>query len=72
MTEKIPPTSPWNLPPTPKQVRAITSLCMSLGFREPYEEKVRTRYEARNMIAGLREELKKRKQWDEDRTNKEV
>lgn len=68
MTEKIPPHSSWNLPPTPRQIRAITSLCASLGFQEPHEEKVRTRYEARNMIAGLREELKKRRQWDQGRT----
>ncbi len=63
MTEKIPPPqSSWHLPPTPTQVRAITRLASQLGYQEPVEEKVRTRWEARNIIAGFREERRKRKE----------
>jgi len=58
--ERIPKISSWNLPPTPKQVRAIAKLCAQLGYQQPHEEKVRTRWEARNLLAGLREERKRR------------
>ena len=64
MVEKISPYSSWQLPPTPKQVRAITKLAASLGYHEPVEEKVRTRWEARNLIAGFREEQRKRRSPD--------
>uniref|UniRef100_A0A6M3LWL1 Uncharacterized protein n=1 Tax=viral metagenome TaxID=1070528 RepID=A0A6M3LWL1_9ZZZZ len=61
MTEKILPTSSWYLPPTPAQVRAITKLAIALQYHEPIEEKVRTRLEARNIIVGFKEELKRRR-----------
>ena len=60
--EKIPKVSSWNLPPTGKQVRAITKLATILGYHEPVENKPSNRWEARNMIAGFREELKNRRQ----------
>jgi len=59
--EKIPPHSSWQLPATAKQKRAIAQLCTYLGYHEPIEEKPMTRWEARNMIAGFREERKRRK-----------
>ena len=59
--EKIPKASSWNLPPTPKQVRAIARIATILGYHEPVEYKPSNRWEARNMIAGFREELKKRR-----------
>ena len=59
--EKIPKYSSWNLPATDKQVRAITQLCIQLGYHEPYEERKMSRLEARNMIMGFREEQIKRK-----------
>lgn len=58
--EKIPKASSWNLPPTSKQVRAITKLATILGYHEPVENTPSNRWEARNMIAGFREELKRR------------
>jgi len=61
MTEKILPTSSLHLPPTPAQIRAITRLAVALDYHEPVEEKVRTRLEARNIIVGFKEELKRRK-----------
>jgi len=60
MTEIIKPTSSWLLPPTAKQARAIAKLAMALGYHEPVEEKVSNRREARDMIMGFREELKRR------------
>lgn len=54
--EKIPPTSTWNLPATAKQRVAITRLCIQLGYKEPYEDRPMTRWEARTMIAGFRQE----------------
>lgn len=58
--EKIPPSSSWNLPPTPKQVVAISRLAQQLGYYEPVENTPTNRLEARNMIAGFREEAKRR------------
>jgi hypothetical protein len=58
--ERIPPNSSWLLPPTPKQIQAIARLAQALKYYEPVEEKVRTRLEARNIIAGFKEELKRR------------
>ena len=60
--EKIPKASSWNLPPTPKQVRAITRLAQALSYHEPVENKPSNRWEARNLIVGLRTELKSRKE----------
>lgn len=60
MTEKILPSSSWNLPPTGRQIMAITKLAIALQYHEPIEEKVRTRLEARNIIVGFKEELRKR------------
>ncbi|KKN74224.1 hypothetical protein LCGC14_0393100 [marine sediment metagenome] len=60
MVERIEANSSWQLPPTPKQVRAITRLAVQLGYHEPVENKPRTRKEARDMIAGFREERKRR------------
>ena len=60
MAELIQPTSSWNLQPTPKQVIAITRLASQLGYQEPVENKPKTRLEARNLIAGFREERKRR------------
>lgn len=57
----IKPSSSWNLPPTAKQARAIAKLAQILGYHEPVEETVATRLEARNIIMGFREELKRRK-----------
>ena len=53
-------TSSWNLPPTDRQIKAITRLAMALGYHEPIEEKVKTRLEARNIIVGFKEELERR------------
>lgn len=41
-------------PPTDRQIRAITKLCMALRIKEPLEEQVSTRREARNLIYELR------------------
>ena len=62
MSEIIPKHSSWNLPPTPKQIIAITRLAQRLGYHEPVENKPTNRLEARNMIRGFNEELKKRRQ----------
>jgi len=58
--EKIPKASSWNLPPTPRQVKAIARMATILGYHEPVENKPANRWEARNMLAGFREELKRR------------
>ena len=58
--KKILPNSTWHLPPTDKQVKAITRLAIALQYHEPIEEKVRTRLEARNIIVGFKEELRRR------------
>lgn len=59
--KKIPAHSSWNLPATGKQTTKIAQLCMALGYKTPYENKVSNRLEARNMIAGLTQELKNRR-----------
>jgi hypothetical protein len=41
-------------PPTVKQIRAITRLCLLRGIKEPLEEKVSNTIEARNLIYRLR------------------
>ncbi len=55
MTEKIPSASSWTLPPTGRQVAAITRLCQQLGIREPLEEKPSNRWEARRLLYELRQ-----------------
>ena len=59
--DKIPAYSSWNLPPTPKQVRAITRLAQQLGYHDAVENKPTNRWEARNMIMGFVEERNKRR-----------
>jgi len=59
--EKIPKHSTWNLPPTGRQIRAIALLAQQLGYHEPVENKPSNRWEARNMIAGFREERNRRR-----------
>lgn len=54
---KIEASSSWNESPTPSQVRAISKLCRVLKIREPLEESVRTRLEARNLIWQFRSRL---------------
>ena len=61
MPERIEPSSSWNFPPTPKQIRAIARLAQRLGYHEPVEDRPSTRWEARDMIAGFREEERKRR-----------
>jgi len=51
----IPPGSAWNLPPTPKQVRAIARFCLYRGIKEPLEEKPKNRWEASCLIQELKE-----------------
>ncbi len=53
MSEKVPPASSWTLPPTPKQITAITRLCQTLGITEPLEDKPSNRWEARRLIYEL-------------------
>lgn len=48
----------WHeLPPTAGQIRDITRKCMILGIREPLEERVSNRMEARDMQYYLKGEL---------------
>ena len=56
--EKIQPGSTLNLPPTGPQCRRITLQCIALGIRDPLEERVSNRMEARNLIYELRNKLK--------------
>lgn len=71
MVEKIPQHSSWLLPPTPKQVRAITKLCLRFNISEPLEEQPRTRREARQLIYRLREQGKEDPQWSGNRAKEE-
>ena len=52
--EKILPNSSLNNSPTSKQIRAITKLCLIHNIKEPLEEKVSNRREARDLIYELR------------------
>ena len=45
--------SSWLLPPTSRQVAAITRLCMRKGIRESLEEKPSNRWEARQLLYEL-------------------
>lgn len=58
MTNKIPPSSSWTLPPTGRQIAAITRIAMQLGIREPIEEGISTRWEARRLLYELNEKRK--------------
>ncbi len=60
MTEKIYPASSMNLPPTHKQIRAITKLATQLGISDPIENDPRTRWEARDLIYQLRNQRKEK------------
>ena len=53
MPEKIQPASSWTLPPTGKQISAITRLAQQLGITEPIENKPTTRWEARQLLWEL-------------------
>lgn len=46
------------LPPTGRQCRRITLQCAALGIKEPLEERVSNRREARNLIYELRSKMK--------------
>jgi hypothetical protein len=48
-----------NESPTPAQIRAIAKLCGALGIREELESRPMKRWEARNLIYKLREQLLK-------------
>ena len=58
MTEPIHYASSWTLPPTGRQVAAITRLCMQLGIKETLEDKPTTRWEARRLLHELNETRK--------------
>ena len=60
MTEKNPAASSMNLPPTPKQIRAITKLATALGISDPIENDPRNRREARNLIYHMRLQLREK------------
>ena len=49
--------SKWSLPPTAPQTTAIARLCIASGIREPLEDTISTRWEARRMIYDLRNKL---------------
>jgi len=53
MANKMHYDSSWQLPPTSRQILAITRLCMRLGIKEPLEEKPSTRWEARQLLYDL-------------------
>lgn len=58
--EVLPEKHAWHdLPPTHRQISSITRMCMALRVREPLEEKVANRMEARNVIHDLRQRLKR-------------
>mgnify|MGYP001564062669 CR=1 FL=1 len=46
-----------DLPPTPRQIFAITRMCIALGIRLPLEELPRNRMEARDLMYDLRSQL---------------
>lgn len=55
---RISQSSSWNLPPTGRQARAITRLCLQLGIREELENKPSNRQEARQLQYSLVKKLK--------------
>lgn len=60
MAEKIHYASSWTLPPTPRQITAITRLCAELRIREPLENKPTTRWEARQLLYELSQRRNKK------------
>lgn len=46
------------LPPTGKQILSVTKMCMALGIKDPLEERVSNRREARDLMYELRGELR--------------
>ncbi len=48
----------WDEPATGQQVRAITRLCIRLKIREPLEELVSNRAEARRIMYGMLTNIK--------------
>lgn len=58
---KIEQGSSLNERPTPRQVRAIARLCTVLGISEPLEERPSNRWEARDLIYDLLQEVKAKK-----------
>ena len=61
MPEKIEPASSWTLPPTGRQLSAIARLAEQLGINAPIEDKIATRWEARQLIWKLEQERRARK-----------
>ena len=61
MAEKIHITSSWRLPPTGRQIVAITRLCMQLGIKEPLEDKPSNRWEARQILYDLNQRRKEKR-----------
>ena len=58
MSETIHINSSWRLPPTSRQIYAITRLAAQLGIKEPIEEKPSNRWEARRLLYELNEQRK--------------
>ena len=61
MNEKIEPASSWTLPPTGRQLSAIARLAQQLGIEAPIEDKIATRWEARQLLWELEKERRARK-----------
>lgn len=60
-TNRLHITSSWRLPPTDKQTRAITQLCIEQGIKEPLENRPSNRWEARKVMHDLRAMRKPKK-----------
>lgn len=56
MPDKIEPASSWTLPPTGRQLSAISRLAQQLGIKEPIEDRIATRWEARQLLWKLEQE----------------
>lgn len=67
MTEKIHSASSWTLPPTGRQLRAITRLCAELHIKEHLENNPSNRWEARRLLY----ELNERRKWSKRIMDKE-
>ena len=59
MPGKMRHSNSWSLPPTGKQTTSIARLCMQLRIKEPLEETVSNRWEARRVLYDL---IQKRKE----------
>jgi hypothetical protein len=68
--EKINPNSTLNDSPTDGQIRAITKMCIILHINEPLEERVTTRWEARNLLYELQAHLKNVRRHKSDGTQR--